>query len=488
MAESHHALPSPSLEQRRIAAEQFERARQVVATNNFDYGIQLLSTCCKIDPANLTFRRALRHAQKAKHNNNMRGSRMAMLTNSAAKAKLKAVKGKHPVRVLEIGEDILARNPWDVGTQMEMAVAADHLGLLDVAVWMLEQARQKDAKDAHLNRVLARLYEKRGNYGHAIKLWELVRQADPTDQEASNKSKDLAASETIARGQYATASGSKSDLDLDLGPDAGPASAPRLNADHKPAAPRVHKPADTGGDRADREAEPLRARLAANPSAPASYIELASHYRRAGHLEAARQILQDALAPTGQHYLITLELLELELEPFRSNLAIAEDKLKQGPDDDLRKLRVRLLKEINARELELYRLKADRFPADLSHRLELGLRLLRAGKTDAAIPELQQARKDARNQWRCLMYLGHCFKARNNWKLAQRNFEEALPLVPANEESHRKEVLFQLASGSAEAGELAKAVELALELANIDFGYRDIGRLLDEWQAKMQRA
>src|SRR5207302_8230355 len=113
---------------------------------------------------------------------------------------------------------------------------------------------------------------------------------------------------------------------------------------------------------------------------------------------------------------------------------------------------------------------------------------LRAGRTDEASPELQQARKDARNQWRCLMYLGHCFKQRNNWKLAQRNFEEALPMVPANEEAHRKEILFQLASGSADAGDLARAVELALELANIDFGYRDIGRLLDEWQAKMQQA
>jgi tetratricopeptide (TPR) repeat protein len=495
MADSASALPPPNPEQRRIAVEQFERARQVIATGNFDYGIQLLQTCCKIDPANLNFRKALRHAQKGKHNNNLRGSRMALLTNSTAKAKLKAAKGKHPLRVLEIGEDILVRNPWDLGTQMDMAEAAGELGLLDVAVWILEQARQKDAKDPHLNRALARLYERRGNFAHAIKLWEVVRQADPADVEAANKSKDLAASETIARGQYAAATGSKSDIDLEPesqpepDPRAGaPASSPRLAPEAaRPTNPRLKPTADTG-DRVDREAEPLRARVAANPTLPSPYIELATHYRRAGHLDDARQILQDALGPTGQHYLITTELLELEVEPFRHNLAITDEKLRHEPDDNLRKLRMRLLKEINARELELYRLKAERFPTDLSHRLELGLRLLRAGRSDEAIPELQQARKDTRHQWRALMYLGHCFKQRHNWKLAQRNFEEALPLVPATEEAHRKEVLFQLASGLAEAGELARAIELGLDLANIDFGYRDIGRLIDEWQARLQQA
>ena len=44
--------------------------------------------------------------------------------------------------------------------------------------------------------------EKRGNFAQAIKLWELVRQANPTDLEAQHKVKDLAASDTIARGGY----------------------------------------------------------------------------------------------------------------------------------------------------------------------------------------------------------------------------------------------------------------------------------------------
>ena len=48
--------------------------------------------------------------------------------------------------------------------------------------------------------------------------------------------------------------------------------------------------------------------------------------------------------------------------------------------------------------------------------------------------------------------------------------------------------MFQLAAGNAEAGDLAGAVDMAHELANIDFGYRDIGRLLDEWQEQLDAA
>ena len=86
------------------------------------------------------------------------------------------------------------------------------------------------------------------------------------------------------------------------------------------------------------------------------------------------------------------------------------------------------------------------------------------------------------------MYLGFAFKSRNNWRLAQRNFKESLEQIPANEENQKKEVLFQLATGHAEAGELSQAIDMGSELANLDFNYRDIGQLLDQWQDKLQES
>jgi tetratricopeptide (TPR) repeat protein len=168
---------------------------------------------------------------------------------------------------------------------------------------------------------------------------------------------------------------------------------------------------------------------------------------------------------------------------------LTEERQRAAPqDEDVRQIRLRLMKEVNNRELELYRRKADRFPTEMVHRFELGVRLLRAGQVDEAIRELQAARSDPRQHWRSLMYLAYCFKTRNNWRLAKRNFEECLQNLPAHEQATRKEVLFQLAQGSAEAGDLSAAIELAHELANLDFAYKDIGRLLDEWQARLEQA
>ncbi len=397
---------------------------------------------------------------------------------------------------------------------MDMADAAEVLGLLDLAIWNLEQARQKAAFDVPLNRALAHLYEKRGNFTQAIALWELIRKVKPGDIEAQQKIKNLAADDTIARGQYhAAIKPNEEPAEPAEATEAAAETPPKKDSTQEmPAAAwwaqhaaRTPLPATKGGpadpptpdstatlvlkDRLEREAAPLRARLKEDPTNPHLYLQLAAVFRRGDDLEKARAVLQEGLGPTGNAFELSIELADLDTEPFRRNLAIAEEKLRAEPDNaDLRRLRTRLRKEINTRELDLHRQKADRYPTEMSHRYEVGVRLLRAGQIDEAIRELQAARGDPRYRWQSLLQLGRCFKARNNWRLAERNFEETLKNLPAGEVNNRKEVLYELAVGCAEANDLSKAIDMATELANIDFSYRDIGRLLDEWHTRMQQA
>jgi tetratricopeptide (TPR) repeat protein len=490
-------LPPPSPEHRRVAAGQFERANQVIATGNYDYGIQLLLTCCKLDPGNLIYRQALRRTEKTKFKNNMRGSWHASLSTLPLRTKIKAAKGVSDyAKVLHLGEQVLMRNPWDTGAQLDMALAAEALGLLDLAVWTLEQARHKDPRDPQVNRFLARMYEKRGNFTQAIALWELVRRVNPRDLEAVDKSKDLAANETIARGRYDEVAGKAPESGAE--DDAEPTAAAQVRAPTPPTgevrAARI-KPATTpspevtSAERGAREAASVRQRIDADPSNANAYLQLASLHRRNDHLDQARDVLQEGLQATGGAFDVAIELADLETEAFRRDLALAEEQQRSAPQDEgLRQIRLGLMREINSRELDLYRRKADRYPTEMAHRFELGVRLLRAGQVDEAIRELQAARSDPRQHWRSLLYLAHCFKTRNNWRLAKRNFEECLQSLPATESTTRKEVLFYLAQGSADAGDLAAAVEVAHELANLDFAYKDIGRLLDEWQSRLEQA
>jgi tetratricopeptide (TPR) repeat protein len=493
-----NALPPPNAEHRRVAAGQFERANQVVATGNYDYGIRLFMSCCKLDPGNLIYRQALRRTEKAKFSNNLRGSWHARWTTWASKVRLKGALGSRQyLKVLEYGEGVLMRNPWDVSVQMDMAAAADGLGLVDVSVWLLEQARQKTARDVPLNRALAKAYEKRGNFTQAMALWQMIQADHPADMEAQHKLKDLAAHDTIARGRYDGGQGGADAVAGALRP--GQPSTPPPGT--KPAAPGARAnptppetaPAASPGSSADhrvaREAALIRTRLSADPANVNAYLQLAALYRRVGLLEKARSVLTEGMAPTGNAFEIALELADLDIEPFRQNLVVTEDKLRDTPDDDeLRRIRLRLRKEINTRELDFYRQKADRFPTELGLRFEVGVRLLRAGQHDEAIQMLQAARSDPRFRWQSMLWLGHCFKARNNWRLAQRNFEEALQNLPVGETAARKDLLFLLAQGFADEGDLTRAIDTGHELANLDFGYRDIGRLLDEWQNRVRQS
>jgi Flp pilus assembly protein TadD len=471
-------IPSPSPDQRRIAASQFERANQVIKTGNFDYGIQLLRGCCKIDPANLIYRRALRGTQRAKYKNNQRGSTFSAVTSAPAKLRLKkALLAKDYLLALEIGEEVLTANPWSVSGHMAMAEAFDALDAGESAVWMLELAHTQAPEDHKVNRALARMYEKVGNFTNANALWALIRKANPRDEEAQRKVNELAANETISRGKYESVlqTGEHAVDETQAHGPIGPAGAPSAQAPVK--------------DRTNRDIDSLLIRLKEQPGEVHTYLQLARLYRRQEQGDKVREILQQGLAATGNAFELAAELADANIQPFRDNLAATEVKLQEQPKDrDLQQLRIQLHREINIRELDLCRQKAERYPTDMSHRLEMGVRLLQLGQADEAITQLQMARTDPRIHWKALMYLGLCFKSRNNWRLAQRNFEDALRNLPPGENGRRKEILFQLAQGCAESGDVSAAVEWGYELANEDFAYKNIGQLLDQWQTRMAAA
>jgi tetratricopeptide (TPR) repeat protein len=372
------------------------------------------------------------------------------------------------------------RNPWDRGTHLLMARAFDEIGLSSLAVWTLEQIRGKYPQDPGVNRPLARLFEKRGNYTQAIALWELIRKAVPHDIEAQHKVKDLAASATIARGKYEEALQGTAPTPLMSALQETTADQPLVDA----AQPT---PPHQSSGNIPKELTLLQARVHANPTSASAYLQLVGYHRRADQLDKAHEVLQQALTATGNNFEIALEMLDLAIEPFRRDLAIAEDKVHAQPTSaELQRIRAGLVKEINARELDYFRQRADRFPTDVAARFEMALRLQRAGQADEAIREFQTIRTDPRYHGKVLYHLGLCFSQRKNWRLAQRNFEEALPhLEGASDTALRKEALYQLAVGCAAAGDLPHAVDLACDLINLDFSYKNISQLLDTWQAKV---
>jgi tetratricopeptide (TPR) repeat protein len=465
-------VPPPSPDQVRAAAAQFERAQQALAIGNFDYAITLLRACCVIEPAILVYRQTLRRTVRAKFKNNQRGTWLAWLWNIRARWRLKTrLRDEEYLAVLEVAEEILVRNPWDPGAQIDLAIAAEELELDDMAIWSLEQAHSSQPKNTSLLQRLALLYEKQGNFHQATALWQQVQKLEPENREADGKLQQLAARETIQRGRYqqvVASGGSGRKVAAET-----PRETPALTPTPTPEPPRARDAVTI-----------LRRKIEKDPHRREHYLALAALYRAAGDLETAHAVLQQGLQPTSFAVELRSELLDLDLEPFRRQMEEVQTHLEAEPkDEELLELRARLRKEINARELDLFQLRVQRAPQDLRNRYEFGVRLLRAGRVEEAIRELQQSCEDAQQRWQSLLFLGHCHRTRNNLPLAIRNFRASLEHMPPDEVNGRKEALFLLASLHAEAGDLTTAVQFGMELSSIDSSFRNISRLLDGWQA-----
>jgi serine/threonine protein kinase len=190
-------------EQRSAAAGQYTHATEVIRNgSDTAYALQLLLSSCKLDPTNFIYRKMLREVGREAAGGKKSGW-LGTLTNLPARGRVRAARGAGEHRkVLELGEELLTRQPDDVATQIDMADAAEALHLPALAVWLLEEARLQAPTDVTILKALARVYERQKQFGKAISIWERVRDADPSDPEASTRIRDLSASDTIARGKF----------------------------------------------------------------------------------------------------------------------------------------------------------------------------------------------------------------------------------------------------------------------------------------------
>jgi hypothetical protein len=188
-------------EQRRAAAELFAHANEVLGrTGDHAYALQLLLGSCKLDPANLEHRKKLREVGRALGEGGKRRGFFESLSNLPARSRMRAARGAGEHRkVLEHGEELLAKAPGDVAAQLEMAEAAEALRMPALAVWLLIEARKQAPTDVAALRALARLCERLERFAVAAAVWRQVHQAVPSDQEAADKVKDLAAWEAVVR-------------------------------------------------------------------------------------------------------------------------------------------------------------------------------------------------------------------------------------------------------------------------------------------------
>jgi serine/threonine-protein kinase len=183
-------VPGISAEQRQAAAARFEGAREVLATDKRARGeaYELLLDCCRLDPAQIPYRRALRRLGQELCRRGELDRVPSLPTAADAGHMFEAARQAGASRqVLEHGELVLVHSPQDVATHLGMAEAAARLNLAHLHVWLLKQACKQEPGNVDLLRRLARAHEQYKELGKAIAVWRVVRKGCPHDSEAATR-------------------------------------------------------------------------------------------------------------------------------------------------------------------------------------------------------------------------------------------------------------------------------------------------------------
>src|SRR5262249_3026687 len=133
-------------------------------------------------------------------------------------------------------------------------------------------------------------------------------------------------------------------------------------------------------------------------------------------------------------------------------------------------------------QLEECKQRSDRYPTDLQIRFELGQLYFDSGKITEAIQEFQKAQNNPHRKLQAMTYLAKCFEKRGMNDLAVRRLQEALKEKLTFDEE-KKDLIYTLGSVLDKMGKKEEAIEQFKTIYEIDSGYRDVAKKVEDYYA-----
>jgi tetratricopeptide (TPR) repeat protein len=454
--------PNPSDLQK--AKTYFEYGNDAALKSNFDYAIDMYKQCCKIVPDNLVYRQALRGIERRKYGDPSKVSKLVGAKNQPILFRAKSARSKHRyAEAIELCEDAFVNNPWDVGAARVAAEAAEGLEFMQVAQWFVESV-QAVTKDVDFLKYAARIHEACESWAKAIACWEKVKVLHPNDQDANRQINALSASSTIKR------AGLHESLD----------SRAAEEAKGEPAESMDAKLARLKHEQLSPE-ERLIKDILADPKAIHAYLDLADIYRRHSDFDKAEKVLAKGLKANPDDEGLRSVYEDTQISRLKRAIESQSQRVLQHPEDTGAKAKLDQLNEMyNKYEIEAYRRRAKVHGDDPSVHLQLGIILARTGDHDGAIASFQQARTSSQPavKLQALYNSGLSFEANSAFKLADRNYREALKLLEPDDRAMFLSLRYRLGRTAESLGNNEDAEEHYNEVAAIDYSYLDVAQRL----------
>jgi len=441
----------------------FRRAKDVAASGNFDYAINL-------------YLEGLSCAPDAVEEGHIPLRELAMLRQTrggkkpSVVEKVRRMRGKTPLERMLNAEFLLAKDPDHLPYAEALLKAAVEGGYVKTANWIADllflanNAMEKPSRRLFL--LLKDSYAAVGLYDRAIAACQCAVKLKPEDGELADELKRLEAERTVARGHYDQAGDfTKSIKDREEQEKLHFQAAVVKTEDY-----RITAVADA------------RKALAKDPDLPQNIFNLAQALADMETDQAeseAIELLEKAYAKK-QDFTFKERAGQIRIKQLRRKIRSAKRYLESNPDDARAKARfAELTAELNNVELEHWRSCIENYPTDLRAKYEYGVRLLEAKKYDQAIPLLQEAQRDPRRKILAMNNIGLCFYHKGWFADAIDVFKRAIESYQIKDDGTAKELRYNLARAYEGQGDADKALELYRKIAQLDFAYKDVSKRVD---------
>lgn len=443
----------------------FQRAAKLARGNNFDYAIDMYLEGLRRAPDDVeNGHKPLRQLALARQ---VKGGKKPSMME-----KVKRLRAKEPLEKLINASYLFAKDPDNLSYAESILKAATEGGYNNTAFWIADQIfranNSADKPSANTYILLKDAYSAIERWDRALAACQKAVQLKPNDGELADEAKQLSAQLTVSKGKY--------DQEGDFRK-----SVNDLEKQQKILA-EEGRVARSEQDR-ESEVEAARRKLKEEPDVPQRVFDLANALISIGENKYDKEAIEllNKYYKDKKDFSFKQKANEIKISNTKRKIRKVKEQLENDPDnskakESLEKLR-KYLKNV---ELEHYRRCVENYPTDVQYKYEYGVRLLEDGKYDDAIPLFQRAQKDPRTRIAAMSKMGLCFYRKEWYQDAIDIFNQAIESYEVNDDSTAKELRYNLARACEAEGRTEEALETYRKLAQLDFGYKDVRKRVDQ--------
>ena len=452
--------------ERKRAEKLFAHARTVADTGNNDYAIELYLQGLSHNPEDAEAHKELRRISLVRKAAG--GKPMGALKAMGLKKPSKDAKAN-----LLNAEKLLAYEPGNVAHMVAVAKAAQKGGFRQTALWigpLLLRANLDGKQDTNTFLLLKDLYRAVGEFKLAMDALGYAAASKPEDADLQHELRELAAQMTISQGNYGGGGdfrNSVRDADKQRQLMEEDADIRSVDAMQGQIARARKEWEDSGRD---------NAKLVRLVEALTKSEDLKNENEAIDLLEAAYK------ESKSYRYRFMSEEIKLR-QHARMERAMAQ-QLEENPDDeDLKKTVAELAHDRLVTELKHFQGAIKAYPTDMRMKFEAGRRLFELGRYDEAIPMLQQAQADAKYRDDAVVMLGRAFLEAEFVDEAIDTLRNKIETYQVQGDAKSKEMYYWYGRALQENGDSEAAQKAYSQIAQWDFGYRDVQQRIRELRA-----